>query len=600
MWQRLSPRARWGLLVALVALALAALDVWWFETYRHNFPFDVDEAGYTTFGLVDYLGLKSGGIGGWWEAIQNQPTFAPLVPAVTSLLVFVKPGLLDGFATLTFFAVVLALAAYAIGERLAGPRLGALAAIVTATLPGTFAFSREYIFALPTAAFLSLAVFFLLKSEGMRRSRWAAICGVAVGLMLLSRTMAISYVPGLLVAALVAILARREGDLPKRFLNLGLTALVAVAVAATWYARNLQSVIDYLTNYGYGSQSKNYGKEHALLSWGRFHSVAEHMTTEDLFLPLALLFLVALAALAVLVLRRLGDPDSRASTWRRLAASDALSVAIVFVLGYGALMTSQNGGDGFTFPIAALLPCIAVLAIKAYPRAAVPAAGLVGLIAAVNLVSTATIWSFASHTRLVSVPGFEEPFPVTKGVPKAVFAIRLQVPGPETVFDRRDEGWPRADREVTGLLAGLYGPHGEGPVVAFASRNRAISSNTVQLATVGKYHRGIFFTQLSAEPNDSVRTYRRQLSDPAFGQPTVLMTTSSNAGDFPPLVTQAYAIAAAKQLGFRRIHTLTLPDGRRLAMWRKRPAGSDQAPQPRQLLQQHRDRERDDDQAGHG
>jgi hypothetical protein len=133
MWQRTSPKVRWGLVVAAGALLLAALNVWWFKTYRDGFPFDIDEAGYTTFSLVDYLALKSGGIDGWWNAIQGQPTFAPLVPALSSLIVFVKPGILDGFLVLTAFMVVLVMAIYGIGERLAGPRLGAVAALVTAT-----------------------------------------------------------------------------------------------------------------------------------------------------------------------------------------------------------------------------------------------------------------------------------------------------------------------------------------------------------------------------------------------------------------------------------------------------------------------------------
>ena len=54
MWQSISERRRWALVVALVALALAAINVWWVHTYRRGYPFSVDEAAYTTIALVDY------------------------------------------------------------------------------------------------------------------------------------------------------------------------------------------------------------------------------------------------------------------------------------------------------------------------------------------------------------------------------------------------------------------------------------------------------------------------------------------------------------------------------------------------------------------
>ncbi len=558
MWQRTSATTRWALGVAAAALILAALNVWWFETYRRGYPFDIDEAGYTTFGLVDYLGLHNGGLKDWWDAIQNQPTFAPLVPALTSFVVLVKPGVLDGFLVLTAFLVVLAMAVYGIGERLAGPRLG------------VFAFAREYIFALPVAALLACAVYALMRSDGMRRRRWAIACGAAIGFMLLSRTMAIAYVPGVLIAALVAMLARGRGDLTRRFINLSLLIVTATAVAATWYARNLGSVIDYLTNYGYGKQSKFYGRNHSLISWGRLRSVAERMTSEDLFLPLAAILCIGLVAAAVVVMKRLRPAEGRSIELERLAGTDALSVAIVFAAGYGALMTSQNGGDGFTLPLAALLPVLAVLALQKFPSVIRPAIAVLAVVGAVNLVSTSTIWAVISHTRSVSVPGFSESFPITKGVPKAVFAIRAQISGPETVFDAGDAQWPRANVAVADLLAGLYGQNEEAPVVAFASRNRALNTNTVQLASVVKYHRGVPLIQLEAEPSDSVATYTEQLAeDPKLGAASVLITMNRNTDDFPPVVTQSYAETAAKRLGFRRIRKIKLPDGRYLYVWLK-------------------------------
>ena len=566
----LSPSQRWGLIVAAIALVLAAINFWWFMTYRQGYPFDIDEAGYTAFGLVDYLGLTAHGLGGWWDAIQGQPTFAPLVPALTSLTVYIHPGVLNGFAVLTAFMVLLALASYGIGNRLAGPRLGAFAAIVAATLPGTFIFSRVYIFALPTAAFLSCAVYAMLRSDGLRSRRWAIACGAAIGLMLLSRTMAIAYVPGVLAAALLAMALRQQEDLGRRLINAGLLIVTAVAVAATWYAKNIGSVIDYLTNYGYGKQSQNYGVQHALISWGRLRSVPERIVSEDLFLPLSVLVLLALGALAVATVRRLRERDRGKSNLIQIGKSDAFGVAVVFICGYAGLMTSQNGGNGFTIPISILLPPLAVVALKCFPKAVTPAVAIAAVVCVLNLVSTATIWAYAAHTRTLSIPGFAEPFPVTKGIPKAVFGFRLQVPGPETVFDASDARWLHAADRALNLINRFYGPEEEAPIVAVASRNRALSSNSIQLSSVLRYHRGIPFVQLLAEPNDSVAHYRQGLQDQSFGEVTVLLTMSSELNDFPPPVTQAHAEAAAKQLGFKKVERMGLPDGRQLYIWQKK------------------------------
>jgi hypothetical protein len=73
--------------------------------------------------------------------------------------------------------------------------------------------------------------------------------------------------------------------------------------------------------------------------------------------------------------------------------------------------------------------------------------------------------------------------------------------------------------------------------------------------------------QLVADDGDSVAAYTRRLSDPRYGLPGLLVTMSSEAGDYVPRVTQAHAEAAARRLGFRLIQTMALPDGRLLRVW---------------------------------
>jgi hypothetical protein len=575
MRERLTDNWRWAIVVAIGCLVLAAIHLWWVVRYRDGFPLNVDEAGYTAIGVNNYLGLENGGLRGWWDVVQSQAPNAPLLPAVTSLVLVVSPGVMQGFAVLVAFGALLTLATYGIGERLAGPRLGALAALAVATSQGTFLFTREYIFALPTAAFLSCAVYALLRSDGMRSRWWSVACGAALGLMLLSRTMAVAFVPGVLVTGAILLLVRREDDFWQRLLNLGLAIATGALVAATWYWKNLDPVVDYLTSFGYGDQAQYYGEEHSTLSWARFEDVAKRIVGGDLLVPLATLVFVGLAVGAGLIVRRLWNSEDRLRKLWRILGSDPIAVFLVFAAGYAALMSSQNGGNGFTYPVAMLLPPLAVVSLRRFRAAAIPAAIAVALIGILNLVATSGFWEKAGEPHLVKVPVFGE-LPWVNGEAHAVSAIREQVPGPVTHFDSADEGWTEIDSELATLLLSKIAPEGRPRLAAFASRNRVVSGNSVGLAGLLDHHIGIPLTQIAAEPTDTVANYERQLTTPVIGEPTVVITTSTEADDFPPLVTQRKAEVALRRTGFSLIRQVPAPDGRSFRVWVKgaKPKGA--------------------------
>ncbi|HYH53486.1 MAG TPA: glycosyltransferase family 39 protein [Solirubrobacterales bacterium] len=563
---QLSERWLWAIVVAVGCLVLAAIHLWWVMTYRDGFPLNVDEAGYTAIGINNYLGFENDGLHGWWEAVQTQTPNAPLLSAVTSVVLIFSPGVMQGFAVLIVFGVILTFATYGIGEQLAGPRLGALAALAVATSQGTFLFTREYIFALPTAAFLSCAVYALLRSDGLRLRWWSIAGGAAIGLMLLSRTMAVAFIPGLVAAAALLILARRNDDLPLRLLNFGLALLAGLLVAATWYWRNFTPVYDYLTNFGYGSQAQYFGEEQSTLSWARFESVGLRLVQGDLLVPLATLVVVGLAVGAFLLGRRLhGSDDRRGELWR-LAGSGPIAVSVIFIAGYAALMSSTNAGNGFTYPLAMLLPPLAVVSLRYFRAATIPVAVLVGAIALVNLAATSSLWDDVSKTRLVAVPFFGE-LPWVTGEAHAVAGIREQVPGPIDHFDTMDEGWTEVDSKIASLLLSPIAPEGMPRLSAFASRNRVVSTNSVGLAALLDHHVAIPFTQLLAEPNDSVATYTRQLTTPIIGEPTAVVTTSTEVDDFEPLVSQDKVEIALRRANFRLARAIPMPDGRQARIW---------------------------------
>ncbi|HEY7255559.1 MAG TPA: glycosyltransferase family 39 protein [Solirubrobacterales bacterium] len=546
-----------------------ALDAWWVATYRHGFPLDVDEAGYMSIALDNYFALDAGGIHGWWHSIELQAPQAPLVPAVTSLILVFSQGIMQGFATLALFLVVLMLATYGIAERLAGPRLGALTAIVVGTLPGVFYNLREFIFALPVAALLACAVYALMRSESMQRSRWALACGVAIGLMLLSRTMSVAFVPGIGAAALLTIALRPREDWAIGILNLGVAAISAFAVAATWYWRNLDPVVEYLTEFGYGSHASEFGEHHSILSWDWWHAVATRITAFDLLVPMAALILVGLIALGVEVARRIATSDDRRTVVLGLLHSEVLAVGLVFAAGYFALSSSENVGSGFTLPITVLLAPISVVALRVHPRAVLPALALVALVTAVNVISTSTISGSLTRQRTVDVPGFGA-LPWVNGVPKAVAAIREQVPGPEWRFDDTDRAYNEVNYDLDRYIVDDLGTLPTVPVTIYGTRSRVLNTNSLTLETLQRYRgRVIPLAQVQPTPENAASEYVAQLEDPANGPPGVLVTTSPTTGDFEPIIEQRPMEEAARQAGFRLVRTFTVPFSTRVLVWQK-------------------------------
>src|ERR1035438_9365754 len=250
---------RRGPLIALVAVCLPVLaNAAWVISQRRGQPLDIDEAGYVVISLNDYLGLHTGGIAGWWHQIVSQPVQAPLAPALASLLHSATgPRVLNAFAVSVLAYGVLVAAALGLTNQWS--RLGrGTALLFVAGSPVLLKYSRGFNFAELAAACLAAALYFAHCSRCFTRTAPALAWGACLGLMLLSRTMTVGFIPGMVLAALLPVIARSSLSGLIRVVG-GL--LLGAGVAATWYAHNLGNVYAYLTGAGYGSQATQYRSE---------------------------------------------------------------------------------------------------------------------------------------------------------------------------------------------------------------------------------------------------------------------------------------------------------------------------------------------------
>lgn len=557
---------RWIISVLAVAVVLAGATLAWDHDRRVGYPSSIDEAGYLSIAEKDRIGFQSEGLGGWVDTVLEQAPHAPLAPAMASVLLVIHEGSLPGFIVLAFFLVLLTIAVYGIGERLAGARCGALAAVITACIPGVTGFSRLFVFALPSAAMMACAVYALLRAERLQRSGWAIASGAGVGGLLLARTMTIAFVPGILAAGLIGLACLPRERWRRGLLNLGLLCLAAVAVAAPWYVPNFDAVAEYLTEFGYGDRSAEYGASHSIVSWHRWTDVLGRIAADDLYLVLAILLVAGLVALLVTAIRRIDGAEDRVAVLRAILGSGPAAVGIVALAGYAALSSSRNIGLGFTLPVTVLLVPLAVTALPRFPRARVPVLAIVGIATAVNLIASFTFSESLSQRRTVDVPEFTST-PLVDGTPYAVREIRQQVDGPETRFDATDAGFLTVDGELAETFVVRLGKQ----VVAFGSRNRVVNTNTVMLAGLRQYNAEIPMAQLLSTDGPTAADFAARLEETDFGLPQVVETASTDARDFEPRVEQPPVEAAARSLGMRKIQTVDLPDGRQMRIWTATP-----------------------------
>lgn len=561
---------RWTTAAALgtVLLTLGALHVWWLHRFRDGFAVDIDETGYLWFAYHLHDVLLADGLPGMWSRIQGEGWVGPLLPVVTALVEALggTRQIVSSMAVQLLFFAILVLSSYGIGRRLLDRRAGVLTAVVVATLPAVTDFVRTYHLVMATTAMYALATYALLESDRLRRRGWSIVWGLALGLTLLSRSMAIAFLPALPLAAGWILVVDRADRRRIANLALGLGALTVVALQ--WYASSWRPIADYLISFGYGESTPGRGVSPGPVSFDYWTDELIGTIDVALYLPTALVmaaaFLLAVTAFA-------SHGSARAPGWigrqvGRAARSDAIVPVFVVVEGYLALTSSSNDGTGFVVP---LLPPLVALAVVAGLRVRWRGARIV-LAAALlstsgfNVVMKADVVSAASEVRSVRLPVLG-PATLTNGrgffhqhlVNEADYTL-----GPPTRWlPDREKGWLTM---YDAVVSALYRRPAETLQVYVATTEPLLNSSALRLAAIRSRHSGGIFEPVDTGGEDTVSAYRSFLAGKG---PSVLITASRQGPHFGSSITQRLVEAAASSLGFEQIERLRVPDGRELRVW---------------------------------
>ena len=546
--------------------AFLALGALWLWRFRRGQPVDIDEAGYLAIAVNDHHGLVHGGPGGYWDAVMAPSIQAPLMSAVTApVFVVTGTGILPGLLVPLLLGGVMVLAAYGLGREVGGPRVGWVALAITAGTPVVIGFSRSYNFAIASGAAAAVMLWAIARSRNFDRIGWSAGAGAAIGVVALSRTLTLAFLPALVVVGLMALAAG-----PRRLRRLGclcLAAAVAGLVAGPWYDRNGQAVLDYLRSYGYGRGSTTYGDDQSLLSLESWRQLVVYVLS-NAALPMVALWATGLVVVA----------GALASAWRRLGLRAALRRALrsplmpslVWVLWcLAALTSSGNKGTGFLTP---LVPAFALLTAWAVWRLPRPAARiLTGVtVAALTLNTVVSVdprpgWV---RPRTVALPWVDAGLLYSgQGIIQGyVGYARPDLPDGQ-LSGAEARAWHRSLDRLTTDVATL----GPGPAfTVFGFRHRLVNVNTVQLEQLldGQPAVPVAMIDPVEVPNDE-QAMNAYLSTGAAATACLLLTARGLASEIEPVVDGDLMSLAARDAGFVRRTTVDLPDHRTVVVWRR-------------------------------
>jgi hypothetical protein len=364
---------------AALAGILLASTAFLIYAWRFQHPsglMSVDDSNFSTLALLDWRAFVEHGLGGLVTALTAGDPNAPLVPLLAAPLTAKDPLTSATVLVQIPFVWLLIISSHSIYRRITGPKAALIGTVVTAFLPGVLIYSRLLHFAVPLTAVLTAALAALLASRGLTSWRWMLVFGVLMGLAVLTRTIAVAMVPGLVVAAVV--LGIRSAPFRVWVPNLAIGLAAAAVVAGPWYLANFSAVWEYLTFNGYDATSAFYAQTAPWMM--RLNQIVG----EDIFLPL---FVTGIVAVAVSLVRRLFRRGSVVSAPRATIAAIAVTVTCYFL----ALASSHNGGTAFTLPLAPLLVALVLVAANQLGPRQAALAGVVALLILAAGLSAALI-----------------------------------------------------------------------------------------------------------------------------------------------------------------------------------------------------------------
>jgi len=323
-----------------------------------------DQAGHLHRSLIFYFYYSARKYDMVWKAFADlDKKHAPFVPFFSGLICAVFGESRTTAIWINHLGiVVLCLALYGIGRRLAGPWCGLAAAYVTMAMPAVFGVSRQFLLEFSVTAAVAVFVYCLVRHEERKRVGITLLAALAVMIGLLIRETFLLYVAGPTLVALVYAAKRTifgKGGVRKQGTRDIVTIVVAFALGGgvaflLWYGPNFQEWYAYAISNVAGELGSHFSAPTGEYLWAQVYSSLIYYHAGVLAL---------LAVVWWLFGRRAATAPAKQESGRAHLAADI----IMLLAGVGVTLTvcliSSDRVKHFFFPV---LPMLGVLLAYLY------------------------------------------------------------------------------------------------------------------------------------------------------------------------------------------------------------------------------------------
>ncbi len=542
-----------GLGAFVICIIFAAVSVRWVLLYRTGGALDIDEAGYIAYSIALERALIGGGISGWLHAFFTPIGQAPLSMVVASWFLAISGTQSEWVAILTMSGGLfsLLLIVYLLGKKEYGTTVAFYSVIIVGTTPYLIDYARSFNFSTFTSLFFIATIFCFRQTEGMSRFPWVAAVGACAALMILSRTMALAFLPAFAVVFLVESFFWRT-PWKRLLLSILLGCVVFLLVCGPWFAVNFRIVFGYLFSFGYGKNAAEYGGGSNVFSYDdvmlRLRLLAGYTKAVHAFFLLVGIFAITLNA--ILSKNRQG-----------VRFPFAAHVSLLTLFCVLVLMSSQNMGSAFDLPllpplIIAMVGSLFKIISSTIVRRVVMGLGLLCMLPVYILHADQKLCE-VSETEL-SAKGYDlSSFAYCGGIIKRYVESRY---GEGLVGeDVRELG--KASRRVSSELSlKLAELPGSDFGVAFASRHILINVNTVNLDRIQKSGSFLPVHQIdTAAVGSGSDDYISWLSSSPVSSACYIVALNKTQGEFPFAANPDNLRTALSQLQYRLTDTIKTP-----------------------------------------
>jgi hypothetical protein len=558
--------------LAVIVIAFLWVNVQWLRDYRFDQSLDIDEAGYITYATVYARSLIGGGINAWLHAINGPGAHGPVVPAISSLiLAMAHLDINYAFLTNPILGCIVLLLTYAVTRKISNPQSAALiATLIVATTPGFVDYARAFQFAMQAAVCYIIAAWAVINSNSYTSKRFAVIAGMALGFMIMSRTMTIAFLPAFALASLGLIFMEGNQRNAKTWTGVAIATCAFFLTALTWYAQHYKDVFEYLFSFGYGAHASEYGKNTGFLTIDNLKSRVDGLMV--LYLrPLHFYILLVFAISATVA-----GLASRIQATKSAFHEQRAFLAILIISSLVILGSSRNRGSGFEIPI--LAPLVALLAGCFFDLLKKPAAQAV----AFGVITAAIAPVAYSHVSPQSCTHLPKHIWTPFGM-KLAFecrgTIHEYIAGAGIVLEKGDandtlplsqedsKAWAQLSKTMAQVIRDNLQP-GQG--VAFGTRNYLFNVNTVSLAEVVNW--GRISPKSQIDPNlmkKSIDDYEAWVKSVEKTGACAITTSSTGFGEFNPKPSIELLTKALQKNQYTQISSTPTPiSGQFIIVWK--------------------------------